>query len=95
MINHEEYIQGIAKYAISYELVGSRITCNPPPIDTDQDVLVLLKDYCALYEADLYLYENKFSVGGSDPEDAANKLPGLDTADAFLSYKTQLYLDSK
>lgn len=29
---------------ISYEPVGSRVTCNPPPTDTDQDYLVLVTD---------------------------------------------------
>ena len=29
-------------YFIKYQFVGSRITCSPPPLDTDQDVLVLV-----------------------------------------------------
>lgn len=29
---------------LKYELVGSRVTCNPAPTDTDQDVLVLTND---------------------------------------------------
>lgn len=30
-------------YAIRWMLVGSRMTCRPPPTDTDQDVLVLVR----------------------------------------------------
>jgi hypothetical protein len=31
----------LADYIIEYELVGSRITVDPPPTDTDLDVLIL------------------------------------------------------
>ncbi len=30
--------------AIKFEPVGSRVTCDPPPTDTDQDILVLVAD---------------------------------------------------
>lgn len=29
---------------LRYEPVGSRITCNPPPMDTDEDFLALVPD---------------------------------------------------
>lgn len=29
-------------YVVFYRLVGSRVTCNPPPLDTDQDVLCMV-----------------------------------------------------
>lgn len=29
-------------YVVQYRLVGSRVTCNPPPLDTDQDVLCMV-----------------------------------------------------
>ena len=28
-------------YVISFEFVGSRVTCNPPIMDTDEDILIL------------------------------------------------------
>jgi len=31
--------------------VGSRVTCNPPPMDTDRDILVLVNDWRAAGEA--------------------------------------------
>lgn len=34
-------IQQLKGRCVSYELVGSRVTCDPAPTDTDQDVLVL------------------------------------------------------
>ena len=27
-----------------YEYVGSRVTCNPPPMDTDEDILIYSED---------------------------------------------------
>ena len=29
---------------VKLEYVGSRVTCNPPPLDTDEDVLILTDD---------------------------------------------------
>lgn len=34
-----EYLTNLCE---DWELVGSRVTCNPPPTDTDQDILVLV-----------------------------------------------------
>jgi len=34
----------IDEYALAVVPVGSRITCNPPPTDTDQDLLVLIEE---------------------------------------------------
>lgn len=34
----------LQKFVRRSALVGSRVTCNPPPPDTDQDVLVLVND---------------------------------------------------
>ena len=39
-----ERIQQILPNAISIEPVGSRVTCDPPPTDTDEDWLVLVRD---------------------------------------------------
>jgi hypothetical protein len=40
MLNQD--IQELLTNARKWELVGSRVTCNPPPVDTDQDVLVFV-----------------------------------------------------
>lgn len=50
--------------ALNSEYVGSRETCNPPPTDTDQDVLVLIrpeqyKDYV------VHLFDLGFELDGS------------------------------
>jgi hypothetical protein len=38
-----------------WEPVGSRVTCNPPPTDTDQDILVLLpKENLEVFNQELY-----------------------------------------
>ena len=52
--------------------VGSRVTCNPPPYDTDEDWLVLDLDRSV---ADL-LSENGWEYGGS-----------MQSEDTFGSYK--------
>ena len=40
MFELNEEIKELLTNARKWELVGSRVTCNPPPVDTDQDVLV-------------------------------------------------------
>lgn len=55
-------------YFMKYRFVGSRITCNPPPLDTDQDVLVLA------HESNLKVMQRKileagFVMEGSLPAD--------------------------
>lgn len=59
---------------LQFELVGSRITCDPAPTDTDQDVLVLTTP--ALWNARLApaLSNLVFQKGGSDCGDAAGYL---------------------
>lgn len=43
--------------------VGSRITCNPPPTDTDEDFLVLTTDFQSLVED---LMEDGYEVCGEE-----------------------------
>lgn len=59
---------------LNYALVGSRVTCNPPPTNTDQDVLVLTdKD---LFDTHLKprLVEHNFDNDGSDCGDISEYL---------------------
>lgn len=52
--------------SLKHALVGSRVTCNPAPTDTDQDVLVLTDvGLWATHLAPLLLTEG-FEKGGSD-----------------------------
>lgn len=51
---------------IKYELVGSRVTCNPPPTDTDQDVLVLTSDQLWAEYLGVGLAASGFEKDGSD-----------------------------
>ena len=52
--------------SLRYELVGSRVTCDPAPLDTDQDVLVLTT--AELWDTSLSaeLGLTGFDKGGSD-----------------------------
>ena len=51
--------------------VGSRVTCDPPPLDTDRDWLVLIDaaDENKLME---YLSTDQWQIGGSLPDDENN-----------------------
>lgn len=50
---------------------GSRVTCNPPPMDTDIDYLVLVDD---VEKFSQFLLDNGFFQGGSSIADEANTL---------------------
>jgi len=66
--------------SVRIEPVGSRVTCFPPPMDTDADYLVLVESH------DLFrsvIAEIDFVMGGSAVLDA--NVP-LDSADRFSSY---------
>jgi hypothetical protein len=76
-----EFLDDLRKKVISVTLVGSRETCNPPPVDTDQDVLVLM------YEGTGGLFGELFSVGfdidGSQVRDPADHLGDEGTFQSF------------
>lgn len=56
---------------VRFEPVGSRVTCDPPPLDTDQDYLVLVDEEDA--EAVFSLLSTiGYALDGSDPGDAFN-----------------------
>ena len=49
----------LEQYATSIVPVGSRVTCDPAPMDTDEDWLVLIKEKnynAVLYELDRHLF---------------------------------------
>ncbi|QIW87550.1 hypothetical protein Ab1vBOLIVR4_gp33 [Agrobacterium phage OLIVR4] len=48
------------------EPCGSRVTCNPPPTDTDRDYLVEVKRYADFEQAVEIIMENGFHPEGSD-----------------------------
>lgn len=67
---------------VSITPVGSRVTCNPAPTDTDRDWLVLVKpeQWSAFAFA---MVEAGWSQGGSDiPDESLETAPD----DRFLSY---------
>ncbi len=65
--------------AKQWAYVGSRVTCNPAPTDTDQDILVLVEDIAEWRER---MIEGGFEVAGSIPAAEKNVLG----ADQFESY---------
>lgn len=66
-----EFLQG---KCLKFEPVGSRVTCDPAPTDTDQDVLVLVNlDLWGRHLEPLLITE-KFEKGGSDCGDPVGYL---------------------
>lgn len=68
-------------HAISITPVGSRVTCDPAPTNTDRDWLVLV-DRLTENELWKYLSEDGWELGGSLPDDENNTLP----SDRFMSF---------
>lgn len=56
------------------EAVGSRVTCTPPPTDTDQDFLVLAKDGESFYAIMQELDADYYMKGGSDIMNAEDEM---------------------
>ena len=61
MLSLNDYIAQLINLIVP---VGSRVTCNPPPMDTDRDFLVLVKeiDFNNLL---FQLLKEDFEIGGS------------------------------
>lgn len=76
-----DLIEEIRSHALLLNLVGSRETCNPPPQDTDQDVLVLIQPGVSPVIG--RLFEHGFEVDGSRIEDAASHLRSDGTFQSF------------
>jgi len=77
-------IEELLQYAARHELVGSRVTCDPPPINTDQDVLI----YIDQANADDFVWRMKkvgfdVELGEGYAEDALNS----GEEDRFQSYR--------
>ena len=66
---------------LEWHEVGSRVTCDPPVMDTDRDVLCVVKDWREFLNAATH---DGFSVGGSVP---ANELEQRKEQTLFTSMK--------
>lgn len=69
-----DIIKEVSNKALKVYQCGSRVTCNPPPMDTDADYLVLVKDIDSFSELCDFLLKNDFYQGGSCIADEANTL---------------------
>jgi hypothetical protein len=74
-----EWLKGLA---LDATLVGSRVTCNPPPMDTDQDVLILvsIEGFGDFVQK---LYETGFSLDGSE---VTNQQEYIEKDETFQSF---------
>ena len=73
-------MENLKKLAVEFVPVGSRVTCDPAPTNTDQDYLVLTNDP---YEFRAACFDAGFELGGSLELDAF--LP-LNETNRFSSY---------
>lgn len=82
----QEEINDLLKAAIKWQPVGSRVTCNPAPTDTDQDILVLVSEDRAMFFIDeMNAAGFDVELGEGYAEDALNA--GEDNR--FQSYRLQ------
>ena len=72
--------EAIRALCVRVEPVGSRVTCDPAPTDTDIDYLLLSADGNVL----AYIHQDGWILGGSVIADAANK---VSREDRFSSFK--------
>lgn len=80
----DQNIQELLKGAVKYELVGSRITCNPPPVGTDQDVLVYVReDHAGMFVHEMESFGFEVEIGEGYAADALNS----GEEDRFQSYR--------
>lgn len=63
-ISAPDALDDLRTKCLMIEPVGSRVTCNPPPMDTDQDFLVLVSA-SAFSDFDQYLCSYGYEFGGS------------------------------
>jgi hypothetical protein len=70
VVNPFAVVLPFIRHAERYRLVGSRVTCNPPPLDTDQDVLVEVHSCNRIAMEDQMLQEG-YVLEGSAPTDVA------------------------
>ena len=56
----------LAQMASEYCMCGSRVTCDPPPSDTDEDWLVLLRDDFELSVLADKLVNNGYDIEGGE-----------------------------
>ena len=76
------------------EPVGSRVTCNPPPTDTDEDYLVLLKSDDGWDEFCDMMDKEKWEFDGSDIDDAADTREEWDRFQSFSKNGINLIVTS-
>lgn len=70
----------VRPHCLALTPVGSRVTCNPPPADTDADFLALVFDMQDFRDAVVAM---NFGMDGSEVLDAETP---LDAEDRFSSY---------
>lgn len=73
---------------IHSDKVGSRVTCNPPPAGTDNDILVLVRDMASFVAKAV---EAGFEIGGSflDANDFTSVTRG--EVNLIITAKTEFY----
>lgn len=82
-----DYLEDICE---KWALVGSRVVCNPPPTDTDQDILVLVnRDNLSLMMSELRAnrWIEQGGYGTMTDFDSWKKVEGGELLNIILTYK--------
>jgi hypothetical protein len=90
-MDHAEKVQALCEISDMVDRMqpcGSRVTCNPPPMDTDEDYLLLIGDKWPAganldvipadereMELEMHLRANGWEMGGSLPNDMKVEVP--------------------
>lgn len=77
----EQIIEGLKQLGCEVTEAGSRVTCNPPPTDTDHDFLVFAPTHDVMSKVDDYLYKNGF-----ENESISEHYQNI-TDSGFMSYR--------
>ena len=77
--------------ALGLEPVGSRVTCDPPVLNTDEDYLVLVAPE-AMPDVHMALLRAEFALDGSNTADAVSTVPEEDRFQSFSNDTVNIIL---
>lgn len=83
LVQAVEFDTPFTSYFAQYRFVGSRITCSPPPLDTDQDVLVYV------HATNMPIVQNKLETAGfvREGSNPADMNANVDKQSVFFSFR--------
>lgn len=81
--------------ALAVEMCGSRVTCNPPPTDTDEDWRVFCPNDVLFNDLAKWLLKNSYQITSVEYEEAGNEGTFLAFRGLINNVNIMLTQDSK